>query len=195
MERIKYKNYLLFIIILVVLGVFFIVIYPQVDKIKNNNEKISEEKIKLKKNIETDKKINKFHLKKENYDSFQNNLKTALIENKNKLDLIIPLENIARELNLRQNLEIVENEEKRTSKEEEKSALEKLEGQQVRLQLEGDYKNILKYFIKLNELGLMYEIIGLQINQKGFSEEFQKDQDEANQGITQALFEIKFFTK
>lgn len=195
MVRIKHKNYLLFIIILVVFLIFFVLIYPQVDTIKNNNEKISEEKIKLENNIETDKKISKFQANKTSYNNLKNSLKAALIENENKLDLIIPLENIAREFSLQQNLEFIEAEENRSNNEKEKSPLDKLEGQQVRLQLEGDYKSILKYFAKLNELGLMYDINNLEIKQKGYSEEFQKNQDEANQGITQAVLEIKFFTK
>ena len=195
MPKIKHKNYLLFTLIVIILILTFIFIYPQVEKIKENANKISAEKIKLENNLETKKKIKQVQDSQDYYSNLKNSLAESLIYKDNTLELIIPLENIAGDLNLKQNIEILETKEKNNNSKDDKDILEDLSGQNVRLRLEGDYKNILNYFVKLKELGLMYDINSIQLRQKGYIEEFNKKQEEVDAGITEAILEIKFFTK
>lgn len=171
----------------------FIFIYPQIEKLKENSNKIGEEKIKLENNLEIEKKIKLVQNKQDYYNNLENSLAESLINEENTLELIIPLENIARNLNIKQNIEILETEV--SNNKDDKDILDNLSGQNVRLKLEGDYINILNYLVKLKELGLMYDINRIQISQKGYIEEFNKKQEEADIGITAAILEIKFFTK
>ncbi|MEW6408123.1 MAG: hypothetical protein AB1465_05535 [Patescibacteria group bacterium] len=175
----KYKLQLTIIISSALILLFTVfIIYPQIQDINKALKEINNQKVK----------IEELNNKKENIEKFKND-GAALIEKINKeigfslassdiLDLVIKLEEIAKKSNLSAQLQIQEKQKpeikapsqdeteeiQKTEKPKTQSPLANIPSLPASVYLEGEFKNILRYLVYLENLSYEIQATSLTIN-------------------------------
>jgi len=197
MLKIKHKNYLIFFIVLILLILFVIFLIPKLEDIEKNKKTITEEKLKMDAFGKREQLIKQALEKETLFQEINNTLTTALVDKNNTLEYILPLENLAKEVDIKQSLEIIENvPEKKNEKNKEEDVLEKLSGVNVIVLLDGDYKKVLYYLNRLNSIGIFLNIESIKVTHKNYSEGSGTNSNEGeNEGKVRANIELKIFSK
>lgn len=175
----KYKPQLIITIGFALILLFAIfIIYPQIQDINKALKEINNQKVK----------IEELNNKKENIEKFKSE-GTTLIEKINKeinfslassdiLDLVIKLEEIAKKSNLLAQLQIQEKQKSETKapSQDETEEIQKTEKPKIQgpltnipslpatIYLEGEFKNILRYLVYLENLSYEIQVTSLTIN-------------------------------